>query len=136
MKRVTRLLSLLLVAVCLLGLVSCGGQKKSDFGAPATALMPKYVGEGVDDPYYQFTKEDLTVTVIYGDSLTAELTEDYKVITTTEDGYFLIQVEWNKLTGDIMIPIGKEEYQAYKADLEARRAALEESLAAEAEPTE
>ncbi len=133
---VTRLLAFLLAAVCLMGLVSCGGQKKSEFGNPATAIMPQYLGEGEDDPFYQFTAADLKVTVIYSDSLTAELTEDYKITTTTEEGYFIIEVSWNGLNGDIMIPIGKEKYQNYKADLDARRAELEESMAAEAEAAE
>lgn len=98
--------------------------------------MPQYIGEGEDDPYYQFTMDDLEVNVIYADSLTAVLTEKYTVTTTTEAGYFDIEVEWNGLEGNIMIPIGKEAYQTYKTNLEERRAEIAESLAAETEVTE
>ncbi len=135
---IRRILPLFVALVCLVGMVACGNnsQKKSAIGNPASAIMPEYIGEGEDDPFYQFKPEDLKVMVIYEDSLMEELTQSYKVNTTTEEGYFIIEVSWNGLTGDIMIPIGKDKYQAYKADLEARRAALEESLAAEAEAAE
>ena len=54
--------------------------------------------------------------------------------TTTDMGYFEIEVEWNGLTGEILIPIGKEQYQKYKAELEAKRAEIAaEREAAEAE---
>ncbi len=131
-----RLLPILLVLVCLTGLVACGGQSKSEFGNPAIAIMPKYIGAGVDDPFYQFTAEDLEVTVVYDDSLTAVLTEEYKIATTTADGFFEVLVTWNGLEGEALIPIGKDAYQAYKAELESRRAELEESLAAETEAAE
>lgn len=118
-------------------MVSCGSSlKKSDFGGKAVAIMPQYIGEGEDDPYYQFTMDDLEVTIVYADSLTATLTEKYTVTTSTEAGYFDIVVEWNGLEGDVLIPIGKEAYQTYKADLDARRAEIAESLAAEAETAE
>lgn len=100
------------------------------------AIMPQYIGEGEDDPYYQFTMDDLEVTIVYADSLTATLTENYTITTTTEAGYFDISVEWNGLEGDILIPIGKEAYQTYKTNLEERRAEIAESLAAEAETEE
>ena len=116
-----------------LTMVSCGGQKKSEFGGAAVAIMPQYIGEGEDDPYYQFTMDDLEVQVIYADSMMSELTEKYTVTTTTDAGYYEIEVEWNGLTGDILIPIGKEAYQTYKANLDAKRAEIAESLAAESE---
>lgn len=119
-----------------LTMVSCSGQKKSEFGGAAVAIMPQYMGEGEDDPYYQFTMDDLEVQIVYADSQTAVLTEKYTVTTTTSAGYFDIEVEWNGLEGDILIPIGKEAYQTYKADLDAKRAAIAESLAAETEAVE
>ena len=121
-----KILCIVLAALTLLSLVSCGGSlKKSDFGGKPVSLMPHYLGEGEDDPFYQFTEEDMSVTIIYSDSLTAEMTEGFKVTTTTDSGYYIIEVEWNGLTGDILIPIGKEKYQAYKAELEAKRAEIE-----------
>lgn len=110
----------------MVSLVGCGGSlKKSEFGGEAVALMPQYLGDGVDDPFYQFTEEDLLVKIVYEDGLTAEMTEGFKVVTTTDSGYFDIQVGWNGLTGELLIPIGAEEYQAYKAELEAKRAEVE-----------
>lgn len=129
-------LAVLFVSLTAVSMVSCSGQKKSDFGGEAVAIMPQYIGEGEDDPYYQFTMDDLEVNVIYADSLTAVLTEKYTVTTTTEAGYFEIEVEWNGLEGNIMIPIGKEAYQTYKTNLEERRAEIAESLAAETEVSE
>lgn len=129
-------LAVLFVSLTAVSMVSCSGQKKSDFGSDAVAIMPQYIGEGEDDPYYQFTMDDLEVNIIYADSLTAVLTEKYTVTTTTEAGYFEIEVEWNGLEGNIMIPIGKEAYQTYKTNLEERRAEIAESLAAETEVTE
>jgi len=130
-----KILCIALAALTLLSLVSCGGSlKKSDFGSDAVAIMPHYIGEGEDDPFYQFTEEDMSVTIIYADSLTAEMTEGFKVNTTTDMGYYEIEVEWNGLTGEILIPIGKEKYQAYKAEMEAKRAEIAaEREAAEAE---
>ncbi len=131
-----KILCFVLAAVTLLSLVSCGGGslKKSEFGSDAVAIMPHYLGEGVDDPFYQFTEEDMSATIIYADSLTAELTEGFKVTTTTDSGYFEITVAWNGLEGEILIPIGKDAYQTYKADLEAKRAEIEaQKAAAEAE---
>lgn len=133
-ENVKKILCMVFVSLLALSLVSCGSSlKKSEFGEEAVAIMPQYMGEGEDDPYYQFTMDDLEVTIIYADALTATLTEDYTVTTTTEAGYFEITVAWNGLEGDIMIPIGKETYQTYKADLEARRAEIAESLAAESD---
>lgn len=126
-------LAALFISLTAMSMVSCGGQKKSEFGGAAVAIMPQYIGEGEDDPYYQFTMDDLEVQVIYADSLMSELTEKYTVTTTTDAGYFQIEVEWNGLTGDILIPIGKEAYQTYKANLDAKRAEIAESLAAESE---
>lgn len=135
-ENVKKILCIVFVSLLALSFVSCSGQKKSDFGSDAVAIMPQYIGEGEDDPYYQFTMDDLEVNVIYADSLTAVLTEKYTVTTTTEAGYFEIEVEWNGLEGNIMIPIGKEAYQTYKTNLEERRAEIAESLAAETEVTE
>lgn len=129
-------LAALFISLTAMSMVSCGGQKKSEFGGAAVAIMPQYIGEGEDDPYYQFTMDDLEVQIVYADSQTAVLTEKYTVTTTTSAGYFDIEVEWNGLEGDILIPIGKEAYQTYKADLDAKRAAIAESLAAETEVTE
>lgn len=132
-----KILCIVFASLLTLSMVSCGSSlKKSDFGGKAVAIMPQYIGEGEDDPYYQFTMDDLEVTIVYADSLTATLTEKYTVTTSTEAGYFDIVVEWNGLEGDVLIPIGKEAYQTYKADLDARRAEIAESLAAEAETAE
>ena len=133
--KIKKFLCIALAALTLFALVGCGGSlKKSEFGGEAVAIMPKYLGEGEDDPFYQFTEEDMSVTIIYADSLTAEMTEGFKVTTTTDSGYFEIEVEWNGLTGEILIPIGKEKYQAYKAELEAKRAEIAaEREAAQAE---
>ncbi len=133
--KMKKILCIALAALTLFALVSCGGSlKKSEFGGKPTAIMPHYLGEGEDDPFYQFTEEDMSVTIIYEDSLTAEMTEGFKVNTTTDMGYFEIEVEWNGLTGEILIPIGKEQYQEYKAELEAKRAEIAaEREAAEAE---
>ncbi len=120
-----KVLCVVLAVLFLTALTGCGGSlKKSEFGGKPVSLMPQYLGDGVDDPYYQFTEEDLLVRIIYEDSMMAEMTEGFKVTTKTEAGYFDIFVEWNGLEGELMIPIGVEAYQEYKADLEARRAEL------------
>ena len=121
-----KILCIALAALTLFSLVSCGTSlKKSDFGGKPVAIMPHYLGEGEDDPFYQFTEEDMSVTIVYEDSLTAEMTEGFKVTTVTEMGYYEITVAWNGLEGEILIPIGKENYQNYKAELEAKRAEIE-----------
>ena len=127
-----KILCMALAVLFVLSLAGCGGGslKKSEFGSEAVAIMPHYLGEGEDDPFYQFTEEDMSVTIIYADSLTAELTEGFKVNTTTDAGYYEIEVEWNGLTGEILIPIGKDAYQTYKAELEAKRAEIEAQKAA------
>lgn len=135
-KNLSHVLTVFLAATLTLSMLAVmtacsSGQKKSEFGGEAVALMPQYIGEGEDDPFYQFTPEDLEVMIIYADSLTATLTEEYTINTTTEAGYFEIEVSWNGLTGDILIPVGKESYQTYKANIDAKRAEIAESLAAE-----
>ena len=78
----------------------------------------------MDDPYYQFTEEDLIVRIVYDDGLIADMEKGFEVTTLTEGGMFDIIVTWNGLEGELLIPIGKEKYQAYKAELEARRAEI------------
>jgi len=124
---------LVLAAVVLAG---CGGLLKSEAGGDAVALMPEYIGEGTDDPFYTFTMDDLKVNIIYNDGLTAELTEEYTIRTETEGGYFTVFVEWKGLSGDIMIPIGAENWQNYRAERDAARTEIAESIAAEQESLE
>ena len=132
--KMKKILCIALAALTLFALVSCGSSlKKSEFGGKPTAIMPHYLGEGEDDPFYQFTEEDMSVTIVYADSLTAEMTEGFTVTTTTDAGYFEIEVAWNGLTGEILIPIGKEKYQAYKAELEAKRAEVAAQMEENAE---
>jgi len=126
-----------LAVLFVLSLAGCGGSlKKSENGAPAIAIMPHYQGDGEDDPFYEFTTEDLTVLITYTDGATAEMTEGFVVTTTTSEGYFFVEVEWNGLTGDTFFPIGKEKYQAYKAAQDERKAEVQaevDSMKAEEE---
>lgn len=116
-----KIFCVLLAVLFLLPLTGCG-LKTSEFGGKPVSLMPKYIGEGVDDPYYQFTEEDLVVRIVYDDGQIAEMTEGFKVTTETDSGMFDIYVTWNGLEGELLIPIGKENYQRYKTELEAKRA--------------
>lgn len=116
-----KIFCVLLAVLFLLPLTGCG-LKTSEFGGKPVALMPKYIGEGEDDPFYQFTEEDLVVRIVYDDGQIAEMTEGFKITTETDSGMFDIYVTWNGLEGEILIPIGKENYQRYKTELEAKRA--------------
>ena len=116
-----KIFCVLLAVLFLIPLTGCGA-KTSDFGGKAVDLMPRYVGEGVDDPYYQFTEEDLVVRIVYDDGQIREIEDGFKVTTETDSGMFDIYVTWNGLEGEILIPIGKENYQRYKTELEAKRA--------------
>ena len=121
-----KFLCVFLTALFLLSLAGCGAtMKKGEFGGNPVSLMPQYNGEGEDDPFYQFTEDDLTVRVVYDDSTIADMETGFKVTTTTEMGWFEIEVSWNGLTGELLIPIGKEKYQTYKAELDEKRAAIE-----------
>lgn len=130
-----KFLCVLLAALFVLSLGGCG-LKTSPKGGKPVSLMPVYVGEGEDDPYYQFTEEDLMVRIIYDDGLIAEMEEGFEVITETDSGLFDIIVTWNGLEGELLIPIGKEDYQAYKAELEAKRAAIAAEMQASDEETQ
>ena len=116
-----KFLCILLAALFVLSLTGCG-MKRSEFGGKPVSLMPKYVGEGVDDPFYQFTEDDLVVRIVYDDGQIADMEDGFKVTTETDSGFFDILVSWNGLEGELMIPIGKDNYQKYKAELEAKRA--------------
>lgn len=118
-----KFLCVLLAMLFVLSLTGCG-LKQSKYGGKPVSLMPRYEGEGVDDPYYQFTEEDLIVRIVYDDGLIADMEKGFEVTTLTEGGFFDIIVTWNGLEGELLIPIGKEKYQAYKAELEARRAEI------------
>ena len=118
-----KIFCVLLAVLFLLPLTGCG-LKTSDFGGKPVSLMPMYVGEGEDDPYYQFTEEDLVVRIVYDDGQIAEMEDGFQVTTETDSGMFDIFVTWNGLEGEIMIPVGKENYQRYKAELEAKRAEI------------
>ena len=116
-----KIFCVLLTVLFLLPLTGCVGTT-NEFGGKAVDLMPRYVGEGVDDPYYQFTEEDLVVRIVYDDGQIREIEDGFKVTTETDSGMFDIYVTWNGLEGEILIPIGKENYQRYKTELEAKRA--------------
>jgi len=127
-----KILCATLAVLTLLAMVACNNSlAKSEFGADAVAIMPYYHGEGEDDPFYQFTEEDLSIKIIYADTTKRDLEEGFEIVTETEEGYFIIFVKWNGLEGDLMIPIGKQNYQDYRADIEATRQEMAESLEAE-----
>ena len=89
-----KFLCILLAALFVLSLTGCG-MKRSEFGGKPVSLMPKYVGEGVDDPFYQFTEEDLVVRIVYDDGQIADMEDGFKVTTETDSGFFDILVSWN-----------------------------------------
>lgn len=101
-----KILSICLLLVCMTALFACT-DVKGDFGGEPVDLMPNYIGGAIDDPNHVFTKDEFTVTLIFSDSSTREIT-DYTLRQERAEGCFEIFVTWKDIEGYRIIPIGYE----------------------------